>query len=565
MLCSITCHAIMTILPWCFHLLLIYSFSSSSATTLNAIETDRLALLAVRSQLVDPSGVTSSWNNSLSLCLWTGVTCSRRHQRVTSLDLSNQKIGGRLSPFIGNLSFLRSINLDTNSFYGEIPHEVGRLFRLETLILANNSFSGTIPTNLSRCSNLITFAAYSNNLVGEIPTEIGSLLKLEKLAVGQNHLSGQLPAFIGNLTNLRRLDFVRNNLHGTIPETIAQLRSLTTLNLAVNNFSELSKATDEFSSSNIIGEGSYGLVYKGMLGEDSMLVAIKMINLKRKGASKSFMAECGALRNARHRNLIKVITVCSSIDFKGDDFKALVYEYMQNGSLEKWLHYNKDQLDVGNLSFIQRLNIAIDVASAIEYLHHYCQPPIIHGDLKPSNVLLDHDMVAHVGDFGLAKFLLDHPASTTDGTQSSSIGIKGTVGYIAPEYGMGSEMSMLGDVYSFGILLIELITGRRPTNSMLNDGRTLHDFAKMALPKRVMEIVEPSLLLEVKTSSNEHVENFATRHGERRGTIEECLVVVMRIGVLCTMESPAERMEMIDVVAKLRSVRENFLGGDVAD
>ncbi|KAI9194939.1 hypothetical protein LWI28_010277 [Acer negundo] len=101
---------------------------------------------------------------------------------------------------------------------------------------------------------------------------------------------------------------------------------------------------------------------------------------------------------------------------------------MQNGSLEDWLHCNIDQLDVSNLSLLQRLDIAIDVSSAMEYLHHHCQPSNIHG--------LDQNMVAHVGDFGVAKFLIDHPASTTLGTRSSSIGIKGTVGYIAPEYGM---------------------------------------------------------------------------------------------------------------------------------
>ena len=113
----------------------------------------------------------------------------------------------------------------------------------------------------------------------------------------------------------------------------------------------------------------------------------------------------------------------------------IVYEYMQNGSLEEWLHQSNDQVNVGNLSnlsLIQRLSIAIDVASAIEYIHHHCQPPIVHGDLKPSNVLLDHDMVAHVGDFGLAKFLSDNPLITESETQSSSIGIKGTIGYISP-------------------------------------------------------------------------------------------------------------------------------------
>ncbi|KAK2637207.1 hypothetical protein Ddye_031999 [Dipteronia dyeriana] len=138
----------------------------------------------------------------------------------------------------------------------------------------------------------------------------------------------------------------------------------------------------------------------------------------------------------------------------------------------------------------------------VEYLHHHCESPIVHGDLKPCNVLLDHDMVAHAGDFGLSKLLSDRPLSTAYGTQSSSVRVGGTIGYVAPEYGLGNEVSMLGDVYNFGILLLEMLTGKHPTDSLFNDGLTLHEFAKIALLERVMEIVEPSLLLEARTSNN---------------------------------------------------------------
>ncbi|KAL5734492.1 hypothetical protein ACOSP7_032353 [Xanthoceras sorbifolium] len=131
--------------------------------------------------------------------------------------------------------------------------------------------------------------------------------------------------------------------------------------------------------------------------------------------------------------------------------------------------------------------------------------------------------------------------------------------YVAPEYGMGGEVSMPGDVYSFGILLLEMFTGKRPIDSMFTNGLTLHEFTKMALPERVMEIVEPSLQLEVSNDNN-NVENFARRAGEGRIRVEECLVGVLRTGVVCSMESAAERVEMTDVVAQLFGVRERFLG-----
>ena len=197
------------------------------------------------------------------------------------------------------------------------------------------------------------------------------------------------------------------------------------------SYADLLKATDGFSSSNLIGSGSYGSVYKGTLHQNNIgetAVAVKVLNLLQEGAVRSFMAECEALRNIRHRNLIKILTCCSSIDFRGNDFKALVFEYMANGSLQNWLSRDNEgdnMISGRNLKLIERLNIAIDVASALDYLHYHCPSPIVHRDLKPSNVLLDADMVAHVGDFGLARFV-----SAT--AQSSTVGMKGSIGYIAP-------------------------------------------------------------------------------------------------------------------------------------
>ncbi|KAL5799777.1 hypothetical protein ACOSQ4_032661 [Xanthoceras sorbifolium] len=519
------------------------------------------------------------------------------------LDLSNNLLSGSFPSQLGNLKTLLVLYISGNRFSGEIPSTFGSCTSLEKLDMSNNSFSGSIPPSLSSLRSLQWLDLSSNNLSGQIPEYFETLSFLKYLNLSYNHFGGEVPTkgifsnkigislagnkrLCGGLVEMhlppcpsKRLKkskipllivvipvivscfilllaffiiiFTRKRRSAQNTSSMLQMDEL----FPMVSYAELRRATDDFSSSNMIGQGSYGLVYKGTFGEKRTLVAVKVINLQEKGGSRSFISECQALRNIRHRNLVGIVTVCSSIDSKGADFKALIYEYMENGSLEEWLHQNKDQLDASNLSLFQRLNIAIDVACAVEYLHHHCEPPIVHGDLKPCNVLLDQDMVAHVGDFGLSKFLSD----TAPETQSSSIGIRGTVGYVAPEYGMGSEVSMPGDVYSLGILLLEMFTGKRPIDSMFTDGLTLHEFAKMGLPERLWDIVEPSLLLEA-SSGNNNVEKFARRSGEGRVRTEECLVGVLGIGVVCSMESPAERMEMTDVVAKLCGVRENFLG-----
>jgi LRR receptor-like serine/threonine-protein kinase EFR len=137
------------------------------------------------------------------------------------------------------------------------------------------------------------------------------------------------------------------------------------------------------------------------------------------------------LQHIRHRNLVKILTACSSVDFEGKDFKALVYEFMPNGNLEMWLHPEDGLKQLRSLSLLQRMDIAIDVASALLYLHHHCQTPIIHCDLKPSNVLLDDDLTAHISDFGLAR-LLSESGKQALLNQLSSAGINGTVGYAPP-------------------------------------------------------------------------------------------------------------------------------------
>ncbi|KAF7836108.1 putative LRR receptor-like serine/threonine-protein kinase [Senna tora] len=525
-----------------------------------------------------------------------------------------------------SFSTLNFLNLSHNSFSGNLPTEVGKLNNINVFDVSQNHLSGQIPDTIRDCVVLGYLSLSGNSFQGTIPSSLALLKGLQSLDLSENNLSGLIPEGFQNLPLLEYLNVSFNKLDGVVPNkgvfrnasaisvignsklcggiselqlppcptkvmknkrhhnfkliamisvgvvTLLILSSILAIyrlkkrnmrpplylhpinQLPQVSYQSLSNATNGFAIQNLIGSGSFGFVYKGSF-ESGENVAIKVLNLENKGAYKSFIAECNALRNIRHRNLIKVLTCCSGIDYKRDDFKAIVLEYMENGSLEKWLYPSTSNAD-NPIAFLfdQRLDIVIDVASALHYLHCECEQPIIHCDLKPSNILLDGDMVAHVSDFGLARLLSNK--------QSSTSLLQGTIGYAPPEYGMGSPVSTQGDVYSFGILILEVFTKRKPTDEIFKDGQNLHNYVEIAFPDHLVQNFDPYLFPRAEGTIINEEEN-----GEIQSlispTIEKCLVSILKIGLACSVESPNERMNIRDITRELNLIRNTILTGGI--
>ncbi|GKA54222.1 leucine-rich repeat protein [Tanacetum coccineum] len=919
-----------------FYVLAIICLTSATVSaSYGGNETDYLALLSFKSKIThDPYKVLTSWNHSFHFCDWSGISCGKRHKRVTALRLESKGLEGSLSPHVGNLSFLHNFSLSNNSFQGAIPHELGRLSRLRYLNLNINEFNGVIPTNLSGCSNLEELRLGENKLVGSIPKEMSLLSKLVSLVIEVNKLTGGIPSFLGNITSIEVFSCAENPLGGSIPDTLglwksltifysggcnlygsiprsifnlsllanfsvavnhltgslpseignqlpnlenlqlrdneltgvlspsisncsklrylemannnfggkltidfSKLRDIDTIRLQYNNFHghgeavamrfidslknctrlvelelqncnltgvlpvSIGNLSDQLSSlglgdnqlfgslpssiGSLVGltrlilnsnrfkanipttigklqklqhlslhsneysgrihaaignlsflnvvylysnklEGPWAGNYPSTLGNCKNLnglllrynrlsgkipkqllqlpsltyfldlshnslsgsIPLDIKDLKMlsylglsynnlSGTITSTLGECisltelylsgnifegiipsslsslrglggkvpvvGVFANASLFSVLGNNGLCGGVvtlelpnarkkkkrkshpsqSLGIENERALVYEFMPNGSVHNWLHSNTIS---SKLNILQRINILRDVTAALDYLHIRCQTTIVHCDLKPSNILLDDDMVAHVGDFGLARLL------GTDSNQNSLTGVKGTIGYAPPEqtwetpkkedakeeiekignrsetakannkglmaskpsvsikypesihletkcmlkgtdqenfaankvmsnevfyspmdwvevrinngdeeYGMGSEMTSSGDVYSFGILLLELMTGKKPTDNMFNEGLSIHKFASMALPDHVVDVIDvDASVLQSKEANAKKV--------------EECLAATIKIGVSCSVDSPPQRMKIDIVVNELQRI-----------
>ncbi|XP_008780820.1 LRR receptor kinase BAK1-like isoform X1 [Phoenix dactylifera] len=569
--------------PWFLWLVLIFH---PLARVLANMEGD--ALHDLKTNLNDPNNVLQSWDPTLvNPCTWFHVTCNNDNS-VIRVDLGNAQLSGTLVPQLGLLKNLQYLELYSNNISGTIPSDLGNLTNLVSLDLYLNNFTGGIPDSLGKLIKLRFLRLNNNSLSGPIPQSLTNITALQVLDLSNNNLSGGVPS-TGSFSLFTPISFANNPLlcgpgttkacpgapplpppppfispspplsrgssasstgaiAGGVAAGAALLFAAPAIGFAwwrrrkpqeyffdvpaeedpevhlgqLKRFSlrELQVATDNFSNKNILGRGGFGKVYKGRLADGS-LVAVKRLKEERTpGGELQFQTEVEMISMAVHRNLLRLRGFCMT-----PTERLLVYPYMANGSVASRLRERlPSELP---LDWPTRRRIALGSARGLSYLHDHCDPKIIHRDVKAANILLDEEFEAVVGDFGLAK-LMDYKDTHV------TTAVRGTIGHIAPEYLSTGKSSEKTDVFGYGIMLLELITGQRAFDlaRLANDDDVmLLDWVKGLLKEKKLEmLVDPDL-------QNDYV-----------GAEVESLI---QVALLCTQGSPMERPKMSEVVRML--------------
>ncbi|KAL6602848.1 hypothetical protein ACP70R_043209 [Stipagrostis hirtigluma subsp. patula] len=470
---------------------------------------------------------------------------------LIELTVPGNRISGSIPTSIKLLQKLNILNLSSNRLSGPIPPGTIGLLPVTTLDLSSNELTGSIPSDIRDTVNLLNLS--SNRLTGEVPALLqtaaydqsflgnpglcaraGSGTNLPTCrggGGGRDELSKGLIALFSVLAGIVLVGSVaiawllfrrRKDSHEV---TDWKMTAFTQLNFTESDV--LSNIREE----NVIGSGGSGKVYRIHLagrGRDEevggvgRMVAVKRIwNTRKLDAKldKEFDAEVKVLGNIRHNNIVKLLCCISS-----QEAKLLVYEYMENGSLDRWLHRRDREGAPAPLDWPTRLAIAIDAARGLSYMHHDCAQPIVHRDVKSSNILLDPDFQAKIADFGLARILVK------SGEPESVSAIGGTFGYMAPEYGYRPRVNEKVDVYSFGVVLLELTTGK-----VANDSG-----AELCLAEWAWRRYQ-------KGAPFDDVVDEAIREP----AYMQDVLSVFTLGVICTGENPPARPSMKEVLYHL--------------
>ncbi|XP_068322855.1 probably inactive leucine-rich repeat receptor-like protein kinase At5g48380 [Pyrus communis] len=570
-------------------LLLSCSFSS-------AVESDINCLKSLKATLQDPLGyLKSSWdfNNNTEgfICNFLGIECWHPHEsKVLNIKLSDLGLKGPFPHGIANCTSLTGLDLSSNKLSGPLPEDIGRIISfVTTLDLSSNSFSGQIPTNITNCSYLNVLKLDSNQFTGNIPLGIGQLSRMKTFSVANNQLSGQVPDFgtntgitaesyannvglCGRLLNpcrgaqgksnsvvivaagvggatfaalvviialvffMRRVSAKKkeedpegNKWAKSLKKTKAVKVSMFEKSLSKMKLSDLMRASNSFCKDNIIGTGRTGTMYKAVLDDGTPLMVKRLQESQH--SEKEFLSEMATLGNIGHRNLVPLLGFCTA---KRE--RLLVYRYMPNGTLHDQLH-PADAEGAKIMDWPTRLKIGIGAARGLAWLHHNCNPRIIHRNISSKCILLDADFEPRISEFGLARLM--NPIDTHLSTFVN--GEFGDLGYVAPEYTRTLVATPKGDVYSFGTVLLELVTGERATHI----SKAPEDF-KGNLVEWIMQLSSKSQLLDALDKSL-----------VGKGVNDE-LFQFLKVACNCVGPIAKERPTMFEVYQLLRAIGEKY-------
>lgn len=568
-------------------------FILTCITISNAVQSDINCLRAFKDSLEDTENVLSTWdfNNNTEgfICRFIGIECWHPDEsKVLNIRLASMGLKGVLPPALENCTSMTGLDLSNNHLFGTLPTNISKVLGfLTTLDLSSNSFTGQIPATFAACPYLNDLKLDNNQFSGQIPLELGGLNRIKVFSVVNNQLSGQVPDFqnvsipaesyagnpglcggplkrcqgqvnktstgvivgaavggvalaalivgVGTTVFMRKVVTKRKDDDPYDNKWAKSIKGTKTIKLSMFEYpvsklrlSDLMKATNSFSKENIIGSGRTGSLYKAVLEDGSSLMIKRLQDSQH--SEKEFASEMATLGKVKHRNLVPLLGFCVA-----KQERLLIYRYMANGALYDKLHPVSE--DTNHLDWPSRLKIGIGAAKGLAWLHHNCNPRILHRNISSKCILLDENLEARISDFGLARLM--NPVDTHLSTFVN--GEFGDLGYVAPEYARTLVATPKGDVYSFGVVLLELVTGEKPTHVTKAPetfkGNLAEWVAQLSAESRVHDSIDESL-------------------PEKRYISE--VYQFLKVACSCVVPGHKERPTMFEVYQLLRAIGEHY-------